>query len=137
MLLASVTYGQTIGFGYDDAGNRESRTLTIEKITEANDSGQTQESDDSFDIFKSVTIDDVKVIVSPNPNEGRFSIRFINLTEGIQPRVLLHSMSGKPVFENENQQSLINVDVSDRENGTYILTIIINGKKEAWKVIKQ
>ena len=142
MILYSLTgFSQSVSFTYDAAGNRLTRSLTILKITNNN----TSENNDHFklsaqttlSVNEPITINDLLVSISPNPNGGKFEVKIDNFSPNTIVDIYLHSIEGKLVYENNKAKSVNSINISTRENGTYILTVLVNGTKETWKVIKQ
>ena len=84
---------------------------------------------------------DVKVTISPNPNGGKFSIKVenidLNADNTLTIQLLLLSISGEVIYRVDELQHFNEVDISQRQNGTYILTLISGSEKRIWKVIKQ
>ncbi len=145
LILVTISIGgfsQEISFIYDEFGNRTGRKLlVIGKIDNENTADNDQNSSQhknvvSFDKNQVATIDDVTVKVTPNPNEGKFIVSITNLREVRNAGFYLHSVSGTLVYECNDPSDSNSVDISSSEKGTYILTVVINGTKEAWKVIK-
>lgn len=137
IMLAASGFAQSISFTYDETGNRLTRELLIEKINnnESSDTGDEQKTTLALD--KTITINDVEVTISPNPNGGKFEVSIGNLGEQPNVEIYLHTMLGKQIYKSEQVQPITTVNITNRENGTYILTVIVNGTKETWKVIKQ
>ena len=127
-LLPTTNYAQTVSFSYDQAGNRIQREIIFIGDKDISDTITTQ--------FNSI-LDEVTVTIYPNPNGGKFSVEIHNADENLDATLLLHTLSGKLIIKKENLNKLTNVDISKYENGTYLLSIIINDKKETWKVVKR
>jgi len=128
LCFTSGLFAQNISFTYDAAGNRTGRDIVVLKETKIADTS----------LFnKKALIDKVKVIISPNPNGGVFSIKLANYKNSELVTIFLHDLSGKQIFKKENCTSFTSVDISTRENGMYILSIIIGNEKKTWKVIKE
>ena len=128
IILPITNYAQIVSFSYDQAGNRVQREIIFIKNKNLSDTTTTQ--------FNSI-IDEVTVTIYPNPTGGNFSVEIINVDEDFDACLLLHTSSGKLIIKKENLNKLTNVDISKYENGTYLLSIIINDKKETWKVVKR
>ncbi len=139
MLLIFVVSGfsQTISFTYDEAGNRETRVLVIQKINSNYSSNADDEQKSTNALIETIMIDDVKVTISPNPNGGKFDVTISNLGEQPNVEIYLHSINGTQIFTSKLVQTITTINITSRENGTYILTVVVNGTKENWKVIKQ
>ncbi len=138
-VVISTTLTAQITFTYDAAGNRISRALVIKKVN--TNKGNTLSNDiykNFLDLDEDTTIDNVKVVISPNPNGGKFSVTINSLNK--QPNkieIYLHTMLGKQIYHTKQATRLTTIDITNRKNGTYILTVVVNGTKETWKVIKQ
>ncbi len=137
-------FSQEISFTYDESGNRTGRSLLVIGKIDNEDTGNenqnvSRQKEDLTASFEnqSATIDDITIKVTPNPNGGKFSISISNLNDGYKAGFYLHSMSGTLVYECKKPVELNPVDMSNSENGTYILTVFVNRTKEAWKIIKQ
>lgn len=75
------------------------------------------------------TLSENIVHVSPNPSQGIFQIEFVNLlkVESIEIEVF-NSMGQKLLIENEENSSIISLDLSSQANGIYYL--IVRGKTQ-------
>lgn len=69
------------------------------------------------------------VTIYPNPNNGRF---VLNLDDN-QNVVKIFNSLGQMVYENENASRNLNIDISDKGTGIYLINI--NGKTQ--KLIKE
>ena len=139
LCLSATISAQTVQFGYDESGNRTSRDIVLAKSGDVTSAGSTDK-----DLREQYYVDlfsDVKVTISPNPNGGKFSIKVenIDLNAGNTPpiQLLLLSISGEVIYRADELQHFNEVDISQRQNGTYILTLISGSEKRIWKVIKQ
>ena len=133
LCLSATLSAQTISFGYDEAGNRISRTITL-KSTEANIDPIQLEEKRYFDVLHQM-----KITISPNPHGGKFTVAVQNLPdveEGQSIQLMLHSISGEMIYHIDELQSHNEVDISNRQNGTYLLTLISANDKRTWKIIK-
>jgi len=137
LLFSFAINAQTVVFTYDEAGNRLSQALEIKKIRDTDSSDLVTEQKSVMALIEATTINDIEVIVSPNPNGGKFDVRMSGVGENTDIKIYLHSMSGKLIFESKPAQLITTIDITNRENGTYLLTIAVKGTKETWKVIKQ
>ncbi len=127
-VLASSLFSQNIKFTYDAAGNRTGRDVVYLK--------ETKVADTAFFSKKGV-VDDVQIVISPNPNGGIFSVSLQNLRQDEPVKIFLHDLSGKLIFKRENCTAYTVVDIATRQNGMYILSVIVNNEKKTWKVIKE
>jgi hypothetical protein len=70
---------------------------------------------------------DSKIInLYPNPNDGHFSIEFINLLQNEKSEILITNFAGKRVFSSpvSKEETLKHIDLSCIKSGIYILMII-------------
>ena len=137
LMGSGFAFSQSISFTYDEAGNRLTRELEIKKINPNNNSDSGDEQKSSYASVETITINDVEVTISPNPNGGKFEVSIRNPGKQPNVKIYLHTMLGKQIYSSEQVQPITTINITNRKNGTYILTVIVNGTKENWKVIKQ
>ncbi len=136
---------ETIVFSYDDAGNRETReTIYIPPKT---DTVKEQNKDTTGitnpDIYKTEPIKHtanvgvITINIYPNPNDGMFKVILEGWETETKASLQLHSLLGAEVEKAEELRQETNIDITSQPNGTYLLTITVNGKKETWKVVKR
>nr|NQU89281.1 T9SS type A sorting domain-containing protein [Bacteroidota bacterium] len=135
----------TVVFSYDDSGNRTKReAIFIPSPPDKDDNGQ-QKDETGFknqevlksDIVKhTANVGSVTINIFPNPNGGMFKVSLEGWEKDTKSSLIMHSLSGKEVTRVETLRQHTNIDISSHPNGTYILTIFIDGKKEVWKIVK-
>jgi hypothetical protein len=129
-----------VGYTYDDAGNRTGRyVINLPDLktgdTIANDSSR-DFVQDSTSIYHEFEMNNINITVFPNPNGGKFDVVVDgNITE-LKIDVFLHSLNGTIILEKEILNGRISIDISDKENGAYILSIIAGELKKTIMVIK-
>ncbi len=128
---------QFVSFGYDANGNRISREIILPVTNSHTNPDDPLTNGREILTVEEVTMGDVQVCISPNPNGGQFKVTLKGVNKMADARLYLHSANGQLIVEKERLEPETNIDIRNRQNGTYILTLIINGKKESWKVIKQ
>jgi YD repeat-containing protein len=134
---------EVVTFSYDASGNRTSRVIILEqKEAEQESIADTtlfkQDEIKEAETFKySTSKGDRTIHIYPNPNGGMFTIGFEGWEAGINGSFKLHALNGNLILEIPVTQTNIHVDISDQPEGAYILTIMIDGKKEVWKVVKR
>ena len=148
VLLATLLHGtipvfaQTMGveFTYDDSGNRSTRQIVNLKTP---DITQVDTTDKKFEqgYKHQVTgyteiIADYEVTIFPNPTSGMFKVVISNTDIIPKASLLLHTISGTLIYQKREINSVTQIDIQNKENGAYILTVIIAGKKKTWKIIK-
>lgn len=148
MLLVAclqVTAQETIVFTYDDAGNRETRETIFIPL---NPDIVNEEKTDTMeitnpDMYKTeplkhtANVGAITINIYPNPNEGMFKVILEGWEQETKASLQLHSLLGTEVEKVEELRQEANIDITSQPNGTYLLTITVNDKKETWKVVKR
>ncbi len=142
MNYAHSQKSQVVEFIYDDSGNRIMRQIIELKDCDniPEDSAQMANNWDFTDTIAlkyTEMINNISITIYPNPNGGMFKVVLGNTKITTEASLYLYSLSGSLVFQKEPIKQVTDVDIRNYENGTYILTIIVNHKKKTWKVIKQ
>lgn len=140
LVLAAISFAltaQTVSFGYDDAGNRTSRTITLKssEVNQTDTTDQVVEEEHFFDVLQ-----EMKITISPNPNGGKFSVTVQNLPDKEYEKtiqLMLYGISGELIYQISELHAHSEIDISNRENGTYILVFISGNEKRTWKIVKQ
>lgn len=112
----------TVVFSYDSNGNRTSRSIALQKLTEpghANPDTQVL----SYDLF-------------PNPTSGEFSIVLKEQGNGIHMHATLLTVNGTVIEEKDIEHSQTVFDLSRQSDGIYVLDIEGPEGHQVWKVIK-
>lgn len=125
-----------IEYTYDDAGNRTHREVIY--IGEKKDNNLTGENEKQTDkLTFSDKIGGHEISIFPNPTKGELRVEITEITEAANPRIEIYSTSGEMIFSENKIKSKSRLDLSDRQAGTYILKIILEGKSATWKVVKE
>jgi len=137
-LFQLTANAQDVSFGYDDNGNRISRDIIWlpAVVTQPNPDDPNANGREILAVHEA-EIGDVQVQINPNPNGGQFKVTLQGINETFDAKLYLHSANGQLIVEKKHLKTENDIDIRHSQNGTYILTMIINGKKESWKVIKQ
>ncbi|PKP11436.1 MAG: hypothetical protein CVU09_03990 [Bacteroidetes bacterium HGW-Bacteroidetes-4] len=134
----------TISYQYDDYGNREYRTISLNKSADISiDSVGSTFSDDSNSTenknlkeFYEDLIGDVEIKLFPNPTTSTIYLEIEN-AESINGEYILVDSKGAVLKQNSDIQLSQQIDLRSFTNGIYFLKIQINGKTTEWKIIKQ
>lgn len=131
IVLVFKSYAQEISYGYDAAGNRISRYVIETKSTE--EKNEISEPED----FKLDEKTDIRLF--PNPTVGLLSFEIINpeMQDNPDIQIKVYSVNGTLIREEEFLTSSFTIDISDEQNGTYLLDMKVNGKKQHFTIIKQ
>jgi hypothetical protein len=95
----SIPSADTISYGYDQAGNRISRGIIYLKSTKVAD---TVNYEDNFG--------KTRIIISPNPNGGRFTLTVTGNTETSNMKIFLYNLSGNLIFEQQQPEASTVID---------------------------
>ncbi len=133
---------EVIIYTYDFNGNRTTRFELgkKEKINEPQDSITAIykfTNIDSLTMNIPGNLEQITVTLYPNPNGGQFKVTLNNINIVNHAFLYIHDLSGALIYNTEVHSTTTNVDISNRENGVYFLTIVINNEKKIWEVIKQ
>ena len=132
---------QTVSFGYDNAGNRTSRTRPLPKstldttvVSEEEIKKELAEQEQKFG-FESLAEGQVKVY--PNPTEGAMMVKLQNISnaEGIQ--LQLYNLSGSLLKTKQMGSTLEEFSLYEYSSGVYILRVSRNDEKLEYKIIKK
>ena len=130
ILAGTASFGQSyISFGYDNAGNRLSRTLVIPKSA-------TMETKEEPEIFKD-KLEKVNFTLYPNPTKGLLTVDIENLEPGTKANIKLFDLQGRQIYENNNPAASNTIDISNQNAGTYIMVLQAGDKTSEWKIIKE
>lgn len=131
LLALNLNAQQKLSYAYDDAGNREGRTIVLEPRS-ASDPVNTIDS-----IFFEETLDEKQVRIYPNPVETQMTIKISGYTPSMQGEYSLYNITGIMVAKRRITGEITLVDMGRQPKGIYILHIILNGQPTAWRVIKK
>ena len=129
LLLGCGMASAQVSFGYDAAGNRVSRTITLTRSALVT----------KTDSVKPATemLGDMQVKIYPNPTKGQLSVEINGLPDGDDGAIRIYSMQGELILEQQVSYSRVNLDISGQPVGTYIMRINVGGKNTTWKIIKE
>jgi len=144
LFLSNVAFSQQYSYEYDNAGNRISRkyvdlkkklnlqedSLLIDSLY--NDSIIAKED---MDVYKD-NIGDKEISIFPNPTKGKLWVEVSNIEDGDIIILKVFDLQGREIYSNE-KLSNYDIDLSNYENGVYLLDIILNNEKSYWKIVKE
>ena len=132
VFITLTANSQIVTFNYDDAGNRVLREVIYLQPTTVIDSSEVKQIVEHEEM-----LGETKLTISPNPNGGKFTVKIEGYDLESPLQLFLHSINGTMAYKNQNMKMLNEIDISNRQNGTYILSLIIGDTKKTWKIIKQ
>lgn len=146
LVIGKCVTGQTLPpytcgilYTYDNAGNRIKQEYYCRQERGINPAIENTEKG-SVDSFvqdeNEVSASFAKVdALYPNPNDGRFTIRFEKELKNAD--IILTDVNGKRVSRFKVNGKIIQVDISNKPAGTYFIIITDGRNKITQKVIKQ
>jgi hypothetical protein len=135
VMVCNYTYAQTqsIGYAYDNIGNRVQRKLVIvcngcptnhrTAAPEVKDTTQVLAIEHGLNVF-------------PNPTQDKVNLTLSNLKDDETTSVVVTDETGKTVYSAKNLQSQNEINVSNFNNGTYFLRVTIDKDVMVYKVMK-
>ena len=128
MLFSIATSAQSrIGYSYDAAGNRIKREIVMNRHQAKQSPSKSYED----------MLSDKKIHIYPNPTEGHLKVEIQGYSENDQCCFALYDMTGKQLLQTEASGSFTELDLTNKENGYYVLHITINNETTNWKIIKK
>ena len=121
-----------VGYAYDAAGNRISRTIILSRNMAKRQSAKAMETREYTD---RISLGEVRL--SPNPTQGLVKVSITGMSPDDACTLNGHTMGGQLVEKKTFTGNETTVDLSGRPDGIYLLDITVNGEKTTWKIIKK
>ena len=128
-LSGFMTYGDTITYAYDNAGNRIKREITLERNIPT-------EKRLKPEIFSDV-VSEKNINISPNPTSGIIKVEIVGYEDSDKCEVSIYSVSGLQMLAKRVSSSTTELDITSCAAGLYILQIRLNDNNTSWKIIKK
>lgn len=135
LLLFCFTYsfvllGQNkVSYAYDASGNRVKREIILSTRS------MTLPDEDKNTFFtEEVAKRHIKIY--PNPTYGQLAVEISDIDDIKSGIITILTINGQQVLKKEIDSTYIELDISSRQAGTYILIVEIDGEKTTWKIIK-
>jgi len=142
LFLSNIAFSQTnyYEYKYDEAGNRISRKYVDlkKKLNLQEDSLLYNDSivaKEDMEGYKDA-IGDKEIRIFPNPTKGKLRVEISNIEDGDIIILKVFDLQGREIYSNE-KLSNYDIDLSNYENGVYLLDIILNNEKSYWKIVKE
>ncbi len=143
-LFAGFLTGQTVHFDYDASGNRIHREIIYQEnipdsTNATTDTTQLKSSELTANGTKeyTATVGKQTIKIYPNPSNGFFTIKIEGWDAHTKASMSMTSLAGKSIIEEPISRETTKVQFRNQPDGAYLLTIVLNGKRETWKVIKR
>lgn len=121
-----------VGYAYDAAGNRISRTIVMNMLAAKKQPQSIQKARVYNDMLAKCSIR-----ISPNPTQGRVQVSITGMKSEDDCALTVYSAAGQLIEHMPVRESVTSIDLGAQPNGYYLLHIIINGEKTVWKIIKK
>jgi hypothetical protein len=125
-----------VTYGYDNAGNRVSRTITIAPLQPAPALAPAQKGDPEGEVYSEV-LSGIQIHIYPNPTDGLLKVEILNLPEGQPAELRLYNLSGRLLSTQQAVGETTPVDISDQPAGIYVLKITAGQYRTEWRIIKK
>ena len=122
----------TVSYGYDAAGNRTSRTITMSLK-----SAPAPESPEEPPVVYSEMLSDIELKIYPNPTDGLLKVEIHNLPEEQTAGIRLYNLSGRLITSLRGVTGFATIDISEQPPGTYLMKIVAGEYQTEWKIIKK
>lgn len=121
---------KTIYYTYDEAGNRISRYVELDKVTFP--------IEPKRGLVTHEMLNGLHVNIYPNPTEGLLKLEIIGFDEHRDyGHISIFDMSGKIVTDSDIKTMSTTIDITSEPNGVYLLNISLNTSSNTWKIIKK
>jgi len=84
-----------------------------------------------------VIIGEREVLIYPNPTQGALKIEILGPQPEQSIQLILTDINGRTLARKETTKSIYIYDMTFYANGIYFLRVVIDGKKQEWKIIKK
>lgn len=120
-----------ISYAYDLSGNRIKKEIVLinpktKSYTEENVAQP---------IFEN--INKQKITIYPNPTKGELTLDIGDLSDKDIYHVNITDMIGRVVVNQKISESRSHFNIQSQPQGVYLMTLIVNGEKSVWKIIKE
>lgn len=139
------SFSQAIAYGYDNNGNRTSRTIYLGPQSKVNQHTDSTAVNDTVSVVTEAennqppietNISDSKVTIYPNPVKYDLQVDLNDISN--KNIVIITSDSyGKIIDKMVVTSNSNKIDFSQKARGIYYLKIAIDGKSDSWKIIKE
>ena len=132
LLIWTMPYAalaQNVKYSYDSAGNRIKREIVMNTKSSYKEASTAE--------YFSEMLSENKIRIYPNPTKGKLKIEIANYDNSDRCIIRIVNASGQQILSTQSTSRWIELDISSRANGIYILYISLNKKESTWKIIKK
>jgi hypothetical protein len=131
ILLHAAILSQTVNYGYDNAGNRTSRRLSVSKSL-------LNERDSTSLEREKITeqIEDKTIIVYPNPVREEVNVEISGYDENLDGSISLFDQVGRLLINQQQISQRNTFNLSRYSRGIYFMIIKIGTNKTKYTIIK-
>ena len=122
-----------IEFAYDNGGNRYSRTIIDLSVPAGNKSAEDSTAADPYNTI----ISEVQVSIYPNPTKGKLNIELSNLSDETTGSIVVTDLQGRVLISVGQILSNMELDFTPFSAGKYNMTLIIDGQKKFFGIIRE
>lgn len=122
-----------IEFAYDNAGNRYSRTIVDLSVPSGNKSAEDSTATTPYNTMMS----EVQVSIYPNPTKGQLNIELSNLSDETTGSIVVTDLQGRVLMSVGQISSSMELDFTPYAAGKYNMTLIIDGQRKFFGIIRE
>jgi hypothetical protein len=132
--LPTVSSAQgKITYAYDTSGNRVKREIVMPAPMAM---AKQQSLEPGGQVFSDM-LRDHSVKIYPNPTEGALRVSISGLEGTDRCSLGVYMSQGAQILTESVKTDNVNIDISNRPAGIYLLRITINNNSTTWKIIKK
>ncbi len=149
LFLFKSLFCQSVSFTYDDSGNRLNRSISVQQLksnkvqlpgadTENLNMPEKIKLEEKEKVSKEAISSenrDVNLLVYPNPNKGFIKMDILNMPLNSVNEIKLYDLSGLELKVLKNSDSHTEIDISQFQDGIYILKIKVVDKVFDYKIV--
>ena len=131
LFISSLAFSQTteVSYQYDASGNRIKRQTII--ITPPVGNFNRDE------LIVEEELLEYKISIYPNPTQGELKVIISGDVDFEQSSLSVFSIKGELVYKKEPVEETNYINLLNQAPGMYVMRLLIEGKTESWKILKQ
>jgi len=142
-----------VSYGYDDSGNRVSRTINMSVLTPPPQDSTEIAVEDMEDIVTGTqnpenggeksqevytdVLSEALITIYPNPTAGLLTVKIAHLPQHSVSSLTLFDMRGRVITQQQSLSDENKLDISAQPTGMYIMQIAVGDEVTSWKIVKQ